>query len=488
VRAVVGAADRGPVVSAGLVLGALGVVTLTVFSGAGVTLVAPVVGIAVLFIVSYRRLLSWPALTMGLVLLILIVPIKRYTIPGNLPFQLEPYRIYVAMVALMWIGALLVDPRVRFRKSGLETPLFLFCAAALGSVIFNEARITKLDVHTEVTKQLTFFASFVVVFYFIVSVIRSYEQIDRVLQTIVAGGAIVALFAVIESRTGFNIFDHLNKVVPVLKPVVEAPVVDTIQRGGKTRVFGSAQGPIALGAAFAFLLPLGVYLANRASKYWWAAVGLLTFGALATVSRTSILMLVVILVVFAWLRPTQVKRFWPALLPGLVMVHFLLPGTIGTLRASFFPQGGLIAQQSDRAGTRGSGRIADLGPALDEFSETPVFGQGFGSRLTGRERQNAHILDDQWLKTLLETGLVGAFAWLWLYVRSVRRLARKAKEDHSERGLMYVAFAASVASFAFGMVLYDAFSFIQVTFLLFIVLGLGSAALAAAERETARPS
>ncbi len=194
-------------------------------------------------------------------------------------------------------------------------------------------------------------------------------------------------------------------------------------------------------------------------------------------------MLIVILVVLLWLRPKQVKRFWPVLVPAVVVIQLMLPGTIGTLRSSFFPEEGLIAQQSDNAGTRGSGRIADLGPALDEYSQTPVFGQGFGTRLTGRDRQNAQILDNQWLKTLLETGLVGAFAWLWIYVRSVRRLARVAKEDPSEDGLLFVALAASITAFAIGMVLYDAFSFIQVTFLLFIVLALGCAALSARERE-----
>ena len=35
-------------------------------------------------------------------------------------------------------------------------------------------------------------------------------------------------------------------------------------------------------------------------------------------------------------------------------------GTIGTIRASFFPEGGLLAQQSENAGQRGSGRVADL--------------------------------------------------------------------------------------------------------------------------------
>jgi O-antigen ligase len=104
--------------------------------------------------------------------------------------------------------------------------------------------------------------------------------------------------------------------------------------------------------------------------------------------------------------------------------------------------------------------------------------------LTGRDRQNAHILDDQWLKTLLETGFVGAFAWLWIYVRSIRRLARAAKEDASEQGLLFVALAASITAFAIGMVLFDAFAFIQVTFMLFIVLALGSVVLSARDRAS----
>jgi O-antigen ligase len=231
------------------------------------------------------------------------------------------------------------------------------------------------------------------------------------------------------------------------------------------------------------LLPLGVYLGLRfRQNRWWVAVALLGMGSLATLSRTSILMLVVIALVLLKLRPREVKRFWPALLPLLLVVHFVMPGTIGGIRASFFPQGGLIAQQSENAGGRGSGRIADLGPALDEYSQTPLFGQGFGSRLTGRDKANAPILDDQWLKTLLETGLIGAFAWAWLYFRASRKLMRAGKQDDSERSFLFVALASSIISFAFGMFLYDAFSFIQATFLLFILLALGCCALAARDQ------
>jgi O-antigen ligase len=484
-RALLGGAERGPVYAAGFVFGALALLTAMVLSGSAATELAPLVATAVVLVIAYKRLLTWPALLCGLVLVILFIPIKRYSLPGGLPFELEPYRIYVAVVATMWLAALLVDPRVRFRASGLEWPLFLFVAAALGSVIFNGARITELDVHTEVTKQLTFFASFLLVFYLIVSVVRTREHVDRIVRMLVGGGAIVAALSIVESWTGYNAFDNLDGVLPLLQHV-DAP--ESSERGGKLRVMGSAQGSIALGAALAMMLPLAAYLGLRTRRwFWWAASAVLALGALATLSRTSILMLVVIIVVLFWLRPKQVRRFWPVLLPAVVVIQLLLPGTLGTIRSSFFPKEGLLAQQSENAGSRGSGRVADLGPALDEFSQTPIFGQGYGTRLTGRDKQNAQILDDQWLKTLLETGLVGALAWLWIFSRSIRRLARAAKEDQSPDGLLFVAFAASITAFAIGMVLFDAFAFIQVTFILFIMLALGSVALTARERS-AKPS
>ena len=60
----------------------------------------------------------------------------------------------------------------------------------------------------------------------------------------------------------------------------------------------------------------------------------------------------------------------------------------------------------------------------------------------------------------------------------MRRLGKAAKEDDSERGWLLTSIAASVAAFAVGMFTFDAFSFIQVTFLMFIFVGLGAALLA----------
>jgi O-antigen ligase len=179
--------------------------------------------------------------------------------------------------------------------------------------------------------------------------------------------------------------------------------------------------------------------------------------------------------VFLWLRPAATRRALALLLiPAIFAVHLVLPGTIGQLRASFFPQGGLIAEQQSNPGYRGSGRLADVGPTLDEFVEKPLLGQGYGTRITGRGLDsNALILDNQWLKTLVETGAVGALAWIWLFVRFARRIAPRAKADPGERGWLLASLVAGVLAFAVGQFFYDAFSFIQVTFLLYIMLALG---------------
>ena len=75
---------------------------------------------------------------------------------------------------------------------------------------------------------------------------------------------------------------------------------------------------------------------------------------------------------------------------------------------------------------------------------------------------NAEILDDQWLGTLLETGVLGVIAWVWLFGRAIRRLGARAKlERDTPEGWLPVAIAASLAGFVASMWFYDAFSFTQ---------------------------
>src|SRR5947208_6023348 len=316
---------------------------------------------------------------------------------------------------------------------------------------------------------------------------------DFLLKVLVGGGTVVGVFALIERRTDYNVFNHLRTVAPFLK-FQGAIGAEGLERGGtRLRVYGSAEHPIALGAVFVLLIPLAIYLARRTERRrWWAATLVLSLGAFATVSRTAVIMLAVVVLVFLRLRPRATKRLWPLVIPILAAVHLAMPGTLGSLRAAFFPSGGLIAQQSNVvAGNelRSNGRLADIGPSLHELAPHPIFGEGYGTRIVGFDEKynNAAILDDQWLGTLLETGIVGFFAWVWIFCRCVRRLSRAAREDDSARGWLYTGLAASIAAFGIGMATYDAFSFTQIAFVFFILFALAGVLLSRPElRATPR--
>lgn len=451
--------------------------TFAVAIGAGPRLAAVALTGVVWLTILHRRLLAWPGLLTGLLLVILFIPIGRYSLPGGLPFDLEPYRIFVALLFGLWFSSLLIDPRVRLRGTALAAPMVAVLFTAVISVVANPARIHRYDLSQAVVKRVTFLASFVIVFFLIVSVVRTARDVDHLVRKVVVGSSVLAGFALVEYSTGHNFFGDLGRVLPLH----EQPVPISLTTGGdRLRVFASAEHPIALGALFVMVLPLCAYLWKSTNqKRWWFAAGLLLLGNVATQSRTAIVMLIVEALLLLALRPRAMARLWPALVPAILAVHLVLPGSLGSLKDAFLPKGGLIAQQGAGAGSYGSGRIADIGPSLTEYSQRPFFGEGLATRVTERgPKQNAPILDDQWLTTLLEVGAVGALAWLWAFSRLIRRLSRQAREDRTARGWLCAGLAASVLSFAVGMLTYDAYSFIQVTIMLFVLLAMGSALLA----------
>jgi hypothetical protein len=441
--------------------------------------------LGLIVIAARRALLAWPTLLGLIIVVIVLIPVKRYTLGGGFPFQLEPYRLLIAGISFMWLASLLADPATRLRRTGLELPILLFVIAIIGSLLTNVGRASSLS--GDVLRTTSTWIGFFLLMYLAAGAIRTRKQLDWMLMLIVGACTVVAFAAIVEARTGQNYFNGLERVIPVLD-FDAGNIVAPSERGGEVRAYGSAQHAIPLGAMLVMMLPLAFYLFQRTQRKWWLAAALvLVMGALSTTSRTAVVMLIVIGLVFFWLKRAAMIRLLPWLPVALVVIQVAMPGTLGTFRAIFFPEQGLIAEEQEGEGT-GTGRVADIGPSLEEWGRQPFFGQGFGTRLTSQfdHLQNARILDDQWLSSLLEVGMIGVAALVWMIVRTIRRLKRFAKYDDSDYGWLLTAFAASIYAFAIGMITYDAFSFIQVTFMLFLLLGLSSAALRLRGRDTAR--
>ncbi len=434
--------------------------------------VAAAAAAALVVSLMWHPTLSWRSLIALLIVVILFVPIRRFILPGSLPFQLEPYRILVALLAAGWLTSLLIDRRVKPRLTGFDLPIFLFLAAMIGSIIVNNRRISVQHLDSEVFKSVTFFLSYVLVMYLIVSVIRNIRDVVFLLKVAVSGTGVVAFFAVVEARTGYNVFDHVDRVLPFLERNKGA--TETV-RYGLLRATGPAEHPIALGVMLAMMVPIAGVLAYTQRRKVWAvlAVVILT-GCLVTVSRTGVLVLAVEALVFFGLRRTTLKSLLPGLVPLLVVVHLAAPGTLDAVWHAFSPKGGLAAEQQ---GFLDSGRLgkARLDPTFAQIDRHPLLGIGWGTRIVSGPKRNSPILDDQWLGVVLQTGIIGGLAWVWLFVRLFRRLGRVAREDDSERGWLVLGMLAAAIGLGASMLTYDVFSFVQVTFVFFMLLGISGA-------------
>jgi hypothetical protein len=434
-------------------------------------------------------LFGWTGGISALVLLIWLVPIKRYTLPVTLPFQLEPYRLWILVLVVALVVAALVG-RARVSAAGHGKPLLLLAVAALGAQLANNGEISANGLQTQSLKSLSYFLSFLVAFLLITSTIRHRDEIDAIVRTLVIGGAIVAVAALIEGKTHHNYFNDLHRWIPVLH--------DTGQdkynyRGGRLRVRASSQHPIALAGALLLTVPLAIYVSRRAisaarSRLWLGAALLLTAGALATVSRTAVLMLLAMTITALVFRPRQVLRRWPVLIVLLALTHFTAPGAIGHLYDAFNPKQGLVNQQSVRTSQQGSGRLADFGPGLHRWSQKPLFGRGLGTSATTAEPSALDasgttgirvIYDDQYLSTLISLGGLGFVGVIWFLWGAVRKLGRAVSRPAGHSDDLLLACTASTAAFAAGMFTYDAFSFVQVSLLFFVICGLGLRARAA---------
>ena len=429
--------------------------------------------------------LSWAGAISLLVLVVWIVPIKTYRLPVNLPFSLEVYRLLLIVFLGAWLLGI-VTGTLGISAAGMARPLLLLAAVGTLSIISNTSALSKAGLESQAIKSLSYFLSFLLAYLLVCSTINSLGAVELVVKALVLGAAVIAVFAVYEARTGYDVFQHLHKWFSFMQPTRE--LGQAHRRGTRLRVRASAQHPIALGAALTMAMPLAVYLGSRARDnvgriFWGACAVLVLVGALVTVSRTIVLMALAMTIVALILRRQILARYWPVLLVLVAVVHIAAPHTLGSLFSSFSPQGGLVHSQNARFGEVGSGRLADIAPGLRSWKQTPLFGHGLGTGKTSGTNEPGAItdpktgapiiFDDQYLNSLVSIGLLGLIGVLWFVWGAVVGMVREARRPTGPTSDLVAACAVACAGFGAGMLTFDAFSFVQCTLIFFVIAALG---------------
>lgn len=452
---------------------------------AGVVLLPPELAGAVILVAAalyvFRRFLfNWTTLLFLLIGVIMFIPVRRYALPVPLPFALEPYRLVIVVLVVGLAVSLTIHPSFRWRPTAFGWAIGVFLGTQLLSVMVNVTDLTEASLEGAAVTNLLQLLQLAAVFFIVRQLLTSERIVSIVLLVVTWSAVVLAFFAGVERVFRVNVFLELANFLPL---VLLREAGESL-RGGGMRAYASSQHPIALSVLLCLIIPIALYLAkysnwprNEISRRLLYGFGIaaLLIGILCTVSRTAFVVLAVMLVLALLFVPRLGAMLVAFALPLGLLVAAVVPRLIESTLGSLFDVENLVASQFSNPGYRGQGRLADLGPALEQAAEAPLFGRGLGSRIVVGELANSNILDNQVLGTLLDSGIVGVAGLGFLIGVSAFLLLRFALTT-ADRRWATLAFAIAVAVIGYGsaMFFYDAFAFMQTFMVLDILLAVGA--------------
>lgn len=291
------------------------------------------------------------------------------------------------------------------------------------------------------------------------------DRLAVLLRRVVLGATVMAVLGMIEFFTGIVITNYI--AIPGL--AVHEQVTDLMTRAGLIRAKGTAAQPLEYAAVLVMSLPLAIHQARYASRSVrfgrWLQVTLIAGAIPTAVARSALVGLAVIGILLIPTWPKRERRNAYLVLLASPLVLWLIRPSILTSFGTIFSQLGTDPSTTSRAGA--------LSAAVPMIAQHPWFGQGFQTFFP----QTQFFVDDQYLTSLIETGVVGLialaglFATGWFTARSMRLSAADTQTRDLARCLAAVV---AVATLAFGT--FDVLSFSIASGLYFLLLGCVGAA------------
>jgi O-antigen ligase len=291
------------------------------------------------------------------------------------------------------------------------------------------------------------------------------DRLRTLLRRIVMLATAMAALGVIEFCTGVDLTKYI--VIPGLS--VHQQVTDLVSRNGLVRVTATTGQPLEFNAVLAMSLPIALHQARFAPAALrvrrWLQVGLIAAVVPMTGSRSAFFGLAVICIVLfpTWHRRDR-RRAYLAGLAAPALAWLVKPSLVNSFTALF---GRLGNDQSSLS------RTGAYSEAMPYIAAHPWLGRGFQTFFP----QTYFFVDNQYLTSLLETGVLGLLALVacfvagWFTARSVRATAADAQTRDLGQCL-----AASIAVGAVCFASFDALSFSIAAGLFFLLFGCVGAA------------
>jgi len=233
---------------------------------------------------------------------------------------------------------------------------------------------------------------------------------------------------------------------------VEVPStwIDQAEAGVRTRVFSIVGSPNVLGSLLTMVLPLGVAGFLTASRLrsraaYGAASAVMALCLLFTFSRGAWLACFAALLAFGLLYELRVLL---ALGAAALGVPVLVPDAVARVTYLF--------SSTYLASSVRAGRLARWQAAIEKVKAHPLTGEGFGrfgGAVATRAIPGSFYVDNFYLKTAAEGGLIALGTLLWLFVTALRAGYRAVIEVRPPETR---ALAAAILSGLLGVLLHNA--------------------------------
>jgi hypothetical protein len=305
--------------------------------------------------------------------------------------------------------------------------------------------------------------------------LRTLEDMRRVLRVLTWGGAFCGIVAALQFVAKIDLTQYL-KLPGFSRNTVASGTAVIVQRGGLNRVFGTATDPIELGVSAGMLLALALYLLTYdTSRAKWKRVIPVLCIALSvgvSVSRSAVIAAAASVGVLIVLLPAVRRLKALAMVPlALGAVIIAAPTLVSTL-TSFF-----LAGTSDPSVAHRTNNF----PYVEQLvRQSPWLGPGPNTVVSSE----LHVLDDQYLGTAINMGLLGVAALvLYLTWPSVTALAARRRSCDPELRDLCATLAGTGLAAVLCAATFDGFSFPMFFNLQALTAGLAGAAWMLASKE-----
>jgi hypothetical protein len=393
-----------------------------------------------------RRPLSYIDSTTMLVLLVctlMLLP-SRLVVPGLTDFGRPA--VMVSMLLVAWWLAARLHPRLTMTgPQPIRWAVLVYTASVLASYAAGYLRGLPSLEASGADAALIGTAAFVGVILMAADGVANRDRLDTVIRVLVWCAGVMALIGFGQLILNIDITQYM--IPPGMD--LHSELVGFRARGdGFFQIASTATHYIEFSAVMAVALPFAIHVARFAGtpgrrQVAWGCAMLTAASVPVTLSRTGMLALVVGMAVMFTVWSWRIR--YNAMLAGAgLMAAFLVvqPGLLGTIRSTF------IYLDEDPSI---QGRLDDYPIVQEHFSQQPWFGRGVGTFVPELHL----VLDNQWLGTLVTSGMFGVAALAGLHLTAISlaiisyRRASNAADRHLCAALVSTQMIAIAVGFTF---------------------------------------